>query len=68
MNKRHKWKAKRWFDEYSNQEYYSIERTHPIYGFPAVEVHSSPRFATFAEYEKYAEFLNGEDEEQLKLF
>lgn len=62
-----KYKAKKGYDQIALKETYWVERTHPIYGFPAVELPSQPKFTTYAQAQEYAKHLNGENK-QLKLF
>ena len=63
---KNKWKATTWTDK-EGFEHYSIERTHPIYGYPAVEVAETPKLQNIQQAKNWARKLNGENE-QLKLF
>lgn len=61
-----KYKAIEWKDR-DGFTHYGVERTHPVYGFPAVEIPQQPRFHSLKEAQDFARHLN-EDAEQLKLF
>lgn len=61
-----KYRAVEWKDR-DGFTHYGVERTHPVYGFPAVEIPQQPRFNSMQEAQDFAKRLNGETE-QLKLF
>ena len=62
-----KWKATKWYDS-DGFEHYCIERTHPDYGWPAVQTYGPcPKFHNYQEAVDFAKKLNGETE-QMTLF
>ena len=62
-----KYRAAKWQEKDTNKEHYYVERTHPIYGYPAIEIPNQPRFETYEQAKLYAKKLNNEVE-QLRLF
>ena len=64
---RNKWKATKWYDS-EGFEHYSIERTHPDYGWPAVQIYTTyTKFNNYQEAVNFTKKLNGETE-QISLF
>lgn len=61
-----KYRAVEWKDR-DGFVHWFVERAHPVYGFPAVEIPQQPRFNSMQEAQDFAKRLNG-DADQIRLF